>query len=107
MKTTLPAVLFIIGLAGLSGLSTAKADDVKERFSAFCVTYDRAVVNEKSVTDIQREPDGYITMLTDDGRKVITGGVCTFDQIKPSKKVAMIEDKQLPKDGEPRRSIWH
>lgn len=107
MKTTLPAVLFIICLAGLSGISTAKADEVKERFSAFCVTYDRAVVNEKSVSDIQRDPDGYITMLTADGRKVITGGVCTFDQIKSNKKVTMIEDKEFPEDGEQRYAIGH
>lgn len=109
MKTTLPAVLFIIGLVGLTGISTAKADvdDRVDRFSAFCVMYDRAVVNEDSVRDINRDPDGYITMTTEDNLKIITGGVCTFRQLKPSKKVTMIEDKEFPEDGEPRYAIGH
>jgi len=110
MKTTLPAVLFIIGLVGLTGTSPSKAavvEDRVERFSAFCVTYDRAVINEDSVTDIKREPDGYITMTTEDNLKIITGGVCTFKQLKPSKKVTVIEDNEFPEDGEPLYSIGH
>ena len=109
MKTTLPAVLFIIGLVGLTGISTAKAavDDRVERFSAFCVTYDRYVVNEDSVKDITRDSDGYITMTTEDNLKIITGGVCTFKQIKPNKKVTAIEDKEFPEDGEQRYAIGH
>lgn len=110
MKTTLPAVLFVCALIGLTGISTAKADSVKEpveRFSAFCVMYDRAVINEDSVTDIKRDPDGYITMTTEDNLKIITGGICTFRQLKPSKKVTVIEDKEFPEDGEPRYAIGH
>jgi hypothetical protein len=110
MKNTLPAVLFIIGLVGLTGISTAKADVVEdhvERFSAYCVSYDRYVVNEDSVKDIIREADGYITMTTEDNRKIITGGVCTFKQLKPNKKVTMIENKEFPEDGEQRYAIGH
>lgn len=110
MKNTLPAVLFIIGLVGLTGISTAKAavvDDRVERFSAYCVSYDRYVVNEDSVKDITRDSDGYITMITEDNLKIITGGVCTFKQLKPSKKVTVIEEKEFPEDGEPRYAIGH
>ena len=110
MKTTLPAVLFIFGLIGLTGMSTAKAavvEDRVERFSASCVTYDRFVVYEDSVKDISREPDGYITMTTADNLKIITGGVCTFKQLKPTKKVTTIEEKEFPEDGEPRYAIGH
>lgn len=110
MKPTLPAVLFIFGLIGLTGMGTAKAavvDDSGERFSAFCVTYDRSVVYEASVKDISRDSDGYITMMTDDNLKIITGGICTFKQLKPTKKVTSIEDKKFPEDGEPRYAIGH
>jgi len=110
MKTTLPAVLFIIGLVGLTVISTAKADNVEdpvERFSAYCVAYDRYVVSEESVKDISRDSDGYITMTTEDNLKIITGGVCTFKQIKPNKKVTAIEDKEFPEDGQQRYAIGH
>lgn len=110
MKTTFPAVLFIFGLIGLTGMSTAEAavvDDHVERFSAFCVTYDRSVVIEDSVKNITRDSDGYITMVTEDNLKIVTGGVCTFKQLNPNKKVTVIEDNEFPEDGEPLYSIGY
>lgn len=107
MKTTLPAVLFVCGLIGLTGISNAKADDDVKRFTAFCVTYDRAVVNEDSVSNIKREPDGYITMTTADNRTLITGGICTFKELKPTNKVTSIEDDKFPVDGDPRYAIGY
>jgi ligand-binding sensor domain-containing protein len=111
MKTTLPAVLFVCALIGLTGISTAKAasDDIP-RFRAFCVTYDRHVVSEDSVSNIKRDSDGYITMITADNRTIITGSICTFTQINPPEKLTSVlnaEDKQFPEDGEPRYAIGH
>lgn len=111
MKTTLPAVLFVCALIGLTGISTAKADsDDIPRFSALCVAYDRRVVIEDSVSNIKRDSDGYITMITADNRTIITNSICTFTQINPPKKLTSIqkaEDKQFPEDGEPRYAIGH
>ena len=122
MKTTLPAVLFICGLIGLTGISTSEAAEKASskviekviedpvQFSVVCLSYGIFVVNEDSVEISYRDPDNhFIEMLTSDNRQIITSAECTFKEIK--KKVSStsqsVEDKQFPDDGEQRYSIGH
>jgi len=113
MKTTLPAVLFICALIGLTGMSTAKAatpEAAPKHFSALCLVRDRIVVSEKSVVIQHIHPDNrFLTLKTDDGREIITEGKCTFIQRKEGDSVSMglTDSSQLPKDGEQRYNIWH
>lgn len=113
MKNTLPAVLFICALIGLTGVSTAKADTPEsktEYFSALCVVRDRIVVNETSVAIKNIHPDNrFITLVTDDGRKIITEGKCTFVERKAGDGISMglREHGPFPKDGEQRYAIGH
>lgn len=113
MKTTLPALLFICALIGLTGMSTAKAATPTQEpnhYSALCVVRDRIVVDEKSVIIKHIHPDNrFLTLETDDGREIITESKCTFVQRKEGDRVSMglTDSSQLPKDGEPRHAIWH
>lgn len=115
MKTTLPAVLFVCGLIGLTGISTAKAADKvvqpPERFSALCLTFKRVVVDEDSVEIVYRHPDNrFIELRTADNRKIITAAECTFIQKSPSNGMTSIDkskDKAFPQDGEPRYAIGY
>jgi hypothetical protein len=115
MKTTLPAVLFIFGLIGLTGMSTAKAADKvvqpPERFSALCLTFKRVVVDEDSVEIVYRHPDNrFVELRTLDNRKIITAAECTFIQKIPSDAMTSIDkskDKSFPQDGEPRYAIGY
>ena len=115
MKTTLPAVLFVCGFIGLTGISTARATDKfvqqPERFSALRLTFKRVVVDEDSVEIVYRHPDNrFVELRTADNRKIITAAECTFIQKRPSDGMTSIdksEDKLFPQDGEPRHAIGH
>lgn len=90
MKTTLPAVLFVCALIGLTGLTNAHAavNEAKEPeiFDVMCVSFDRVILTKDSVEILKEQPDPRFLALrsTIDNRKILTQGTCTFIQRLPN-----------------------
>lgn len=115
MKTTLPAVLFVCALIGLTGLTTAHAAAVNESkepeiFDVVCVSFDRVVLSKDSVEILKEQPDPRFIALrgTLDNRKILTQGTCTFIQRLAKDRPPLVDNStSFPEDGNPRYAIGY